>query len=210
MRTSELLKSMAGEEWERYVKHDFVVELREGRLPRDVFRYYLIQDAKYVAEMQRAVLLASSRAPLEEAISVVNAVFGSPLKGKEVHEQLYSSLGITDEELSSTGFNMVNYAYTRHLLYYASQGWPEFLAAWAPCMWGYSEVGAFALNTPDPVYRRWAEFYASEDYNSRVRAVLNVLDRYAVTPQMEKAFITSVRFEIMFWEAAMRKDPTTF
>ncbi|WP_243671621.1 hypothetical protein [Vulcanisaeta sp. JCM 16161] len=101
----------------------------------DVFRYYLIQDTKYVREMQKAVIEAASRAPLNEAIDVLTAVFSNVERGAEVHERLFRDLSITEEEVDNTGFNLVNYAYTRHLHYYASLGWPQFLAAWAPCMW---------------------------------------------------------------------------
>ena len=207
---SQVLRQYVGDLWTQYVRHPFVISLRDGTLPRDVFRYYLIQDAKYVTEMQRAVIRASSLAPLDEAVEVINAVFANPERGREVHERLYSALGVTESEVSSTGFNMVNYAYTRHLHYYASQSWPLFLAAWAPCMWGYQEVGSFVRSTTDPVYREWAEFYASEDYGRRVEAVLRVLDKYEVTPEMQRAFSNSVRFEIMFWEAALKKDPTSY
>ena len=209
-KASQVLRGHVGDLWEQYVRHPFVVSLKEGTLPRDAFRYYLIQDAKYVAEMQRAVIRASSMAPLEEAVEVITAVFGNPQRGKEVHERLYSALSITDEEVRNTGFNLVNYAYTRHLHYYASQGWPLFLAAWAPCMWGYREIGAFAASTADPIYREWASFYSSDDYERRVAAVLDVLDRYEVTLDMLRAFLNSVRFEIMFWEAALRMEPTIY
>ncbi|MGC9071326.1 MAG: TenA family protein [Acidilobus sp.] len=210
MKAAEELKFRAGDLWDKYVRHDFVVKAKNGMLPREVFRYYLVQDSKYFFEMERAVLIASSHAPLDEAIDVINALFGTPLKGKEVHDRLYSALGIAGSELTSTGFNLVNYAYTRHLLYYALLGWPQFLAAWAPCMWGYSDIGHFASDSPDPIYREWAEFYASDDYSSRVRTILDVLNRYPVTSDMERGFLTSVRFEIMFWEASMRREPTTF
>ena len=38
--------------------------------------------------------------------------------------------------------------------------------------------------------------------------MLRTLDKYVVTPEMERAFRDSVNFEIMFWEASLRKDPT--
>ncbi|ADL18900.1 Putative transcription activator [Acidilobus saccharovorans 345-15] len=209
-RASEVLRQSAGDLWNQYVRSRFVEMLRDGTLPRDAFRYYLIQDSKYVEEMQRAVIRAASQAPLPEAVKVLLAVFANPERGAEVHSRLFSELNIGEVEVSSTGMNLTSYAYTRHLNYYASLGWPEFLAAWAPCMWGYSEVGSYVMHSSDPLYRTWGEFYASDDYNSRVRAVLEVLDQYSVTPEMQRAFVNSVRFEISFWESALRKDPTVY
>lgn len=206
--THERLRELVGDLWNRYVRHEFVERLRDGSLAIDVFRYYLIQDTKYVREMQRAVIEAAGKAPLNEAIDVLTAVFGNVERGAEVHERLFRELSITEDEVNNTGFNLVNYAYTRHLHYYASLGWPTFLAAWAPCMWGYHEVGKYVLGTGNPLFNAWAGFYASDDYWSRVEAVLRTLDRYEVTPDMERAFRDSVNFEIMFWEASLRKDPT--
>ncbi len=209
-KASETLRASVGELWDKYVRHEFVIKLADGTLPHDVFRYYLIQDAKYVEEMQRAVIKAASRAPVSEAAEVLIAVFANPERGAEVHSKLYEALKIDESEVRSTGFNLINYAYTRHLHYYASLGWQEFLAAWAPCMWGYSEVGHLVQSSRDPIYAEWGKFYASEDYLSRVSAVLRTIDQQQVTPEMQRAFLNSVRFEIMFWEAALRKDPTIY
>ncbi len=210
VNTHERLRELVGDLWNNYVHHEFVERLKDGSLPMDVFRYYLIQDTKYVREMQKAVIEAASKAPLNEAIDVLTAVFSNVERGAEVHEGLFRDLSITEEEVNNTGFNLVNYAYTRHLHYYASLGWPQFLAAWAPCMWGYNEIGKYVVGTKNALFNAWAEFYASGDYWSRVEAILRTLDKYEVTPEIERAFRDSVNFEIMFWEASLRKDPTIF
>ena len=72
----------------------------------------------------------------------------------------------------------------------------------------YSEIGWYVVGTRNELFNAWAEFYASSDYWSRVEVVLRALDGYEVTPEMERAFRDSVDFEIMFWEASLRKDPT--
>lgn len=157
------------------------------------------------------MIKAASKAPLNEAIDILTAVFSNVERGgAEVHERLFHDLSITEDEVNNTGgFNLVNYAYTKHLHYYASLGWPQFLAAWAPCMWGgYYEIGKYVVGTGNSIFNAWAEFYASNDYWSRVEAILRTLDKCGVTPDMERAFRDSVNFEIMFWEASLRRDPT--
>ncbi|WP_243671622.1 hypothetical protein [Vulcanisaeta sp. JCM 16161] len=64
------------------------------------------------------------------------------------------------------------------------------------------------VGTKNAIFNAWAEFYASGDYWVRVEAILRTLDKYDVTPEMERAFRDSVNFEIMFWEASLKKDPT--
>lgn len=51
--THERLRDLVGDLWNKYTRHEFVERLRNGSLPMDVFRYYLIQDTKYVREMQK-------------------------------------------------------------------------------------------------------------------------------------------------------------
>jgi thiaminase len=170
----------------------------------------LIQDSKYVEEMQRAVIRAASQAPLPEAVKVLLAVFANPERGAEVHSRLFRELNMSEVEVSSTGMNLTSYAYTRHLNYYASLGWPEFLAAWAPLHVGLQRGRQLRCALQRPPLQGLGEFYASDDYNSRVRAVLDVLDQYSVTPEMQRAFVNSVRFEISFWESALRRDPTVY
>ncbi|WP_243675742.1 hypothetical protein [Vulcanisaeta distributa] len=157
------LRELVGDLWNKYTRHEFVERLRNGSLPMDVFRYYLIQDTKYVREMQKAVIEAASKAPLNEAIDVLTAVFSNVERGgAEVHERLFRDLSITEEEVNNTGFNLVNYAYIRHLHYYASLGWPQFLAAWAPCMGGVTTrlvsmllvlATPYSMHGPSSTYR---------------------------------------------------------
>ena len=66
--------------------------------------------------MQRAVIEAASRAPLNEAIDMLTAVFSNIEKGAEVHERLFRGLSIIEDKVNNTGFNLVNYVYTRHLV----------------------------------------------------------------------------------------------
>ncbi len=196
--------------WKKYVRHEFVVRMREGNLPLDVFRYYLIQDSKYVEEMLRALLLASSKGPVNDVVKVLSSVFGSRDKGMENSRRLYSLLNISKEEIEKTGYNLINYAYTRHLHYYASRSWEEFLVAVTPCMLGYSEIGDYVVESKNEVFKLWASFYASEDYKRRVYAILDSLDNVVIDDKTLKIFERSVRFEIGFWDSSLIKDQTVY
>nr|WP_229569405.1 TenA family protein [Saccharolobus caldissimus] len=196
--------------WNNYVRHEFVIKMKEGTLPLDVFRYYLIQDAKYVEDMLKAVLLASSKGPIDIVTKILQAIFYSRDKGLETNKKLYSKLGITIDEIRKTGYNLVNYAYTRHLYYYANIGWNEFLVAWAPCMLGYSIIGDFVVETSHEIYKLWATFYSSQEYKRRVDAIVEALNNVNINENILNIFITSIRFEIGFWDSALRKEPTVY
>ena len=205
---NDKLKENNKELWERYVKHDFVVKMRNGTLNLENFRYYLIQDSKYVKIMLKSLIKASSLGPIEQTSKILTKIFQTRDKGVEVHSFLLDKLGITEKEIEKTGYSLVNYAYTRHLYYYSTIGWAEFLAAWAPCMWGYYEIGKYVIDTSNNIYKKWAEFYASDEYKSRIDIILDSLNSIDYKEELNTIFRDSINFEIMFWESALRNDET--
>jgi thiaminase (transcriptional activator TenA) len=91
----------------------------------------------------------------------------------------------------------------------------EAVAAVLPCYWIYRDVGRelAAASSPDPVYKRWIETYASEEFDAVVEAVLAVTDRLgeslgpAERERCHRHFAVTCRYEWMFWDAAYRQLP---
>jgi thiaminase/transcriptional activator TenA len=90
----------------------------------------------------------------------------------------------------------------------------ETVAAVLPCYWIYWEVGK-ALErkgSPEPLYARWIGTYASEEFGSVVRAVIDVLDGVAgalpaaTRETMQRHFVTTSRYEWMFWDMGWRRE----
>lgn len=48
--------------WDRYVRHEFVEQLRKGDLPRPAFLHYLRQDYVFLFHYSRAWALAAAKA----------------------------------------------------------------------------------------------------------------------------------------------------
>ncbi|MCY0860182.1 MAG: TenA family protein [Sulfolobaceae archaeon] len=203
----EILKSTS--RWEQYTRHKFVRMMKEGSLPLSAFRYYIIQDSKYVEEMNRASLKAASVAPdIDEAIEFINKMFSASDKGKEVHGKIYNLLKISQEEIKRTPINDVNYAYTRHLHYWADKDWYKYLVALTPCMLGYLEIGIFVKDSANPIYKEWAEFYASDVYKEKVDTIIKILNKINIKAQSEideyiDIFRRSVNYEIDFWDSGL-------
>ena len=65
--TKRLWESIGGI-YEQILKHPFIEGLTEGTLARDVFRFYVIQDAHYLREYARALNLLAARSPAEDTI----------------------------------------------------------------------------------------------------------------------------------------------
>ncbi|MGC8572736.1 MAG: TenA family transcriptional regulator [Caldisphaera sp.] len=210
MSNFDILRNSVGDLWEKYIKHDFVVKMKDGTLPLDSFKYYMIQDSKYVNIMLKSLLNASSKAPLNIITNILNSIFNTRDRGLEVEKEVFKELNIDESIIDSVGYNLVNYAYTRHLYYYSNIGWEQFLAAWTPCMVGYSFIGKFVKGSSNKVYNLWASFYGSDEYEKRVEVILDSLESIKLNDELKDIFRNSVNFEILFWEASLRKDPTIF
>jgi thiaminase (transcriptional activator TenA) len=106
--------------------------------------------------------------------------------------------------------------YTDFLVRTASHGdFAELAAALLPCMWGYAEVGQ-RLAEYGPLaesrYARWIDMYADEDFRALAGWCRELVDRLSadappgVRDAMTRAFVTSSRYELAFWQAAWDQE----
>jgi thiaminase/transcriptional activator TenA len=196
--------------------HPFVRGLTDGSLPRDSFRFYAIQDALYLREFARALSLAAARAPADDWIIMFNEHAAGALKvERALHESFFKDFGLTPADVDRTPMAPTNVAYTSYLLAVA-YGAPfhQALAALLPCYWIYWEVGKALeqAGSPDPLYQRWIGTYASDEFAGVVRGALEAAD--AVAPgldagerdAMRRHFVTTSRYEWMFWDMGLRRE----
>src|SRR5437667_5798570 len=196
--------------------HPFVAGLTDGSLPRPSFQFYAVQDALYLREFARALSLAAARAPRDEWIIMFNEHAAGALKvERALHESFFKEFGLGPGDVASTPLAPTNLAYTSYLLAVAyAAPFHEAVAALLPCYWIYWEVGKELerLGSPDPLYARWIGTYASEEFGSVVRAVLQVTDTLAprLTEDdralMRRHFVTTSRYEWMFWDMGHRME----
>lgn len=189
--------------------HPFLAGLTDGTLPEECFRHYVLQDALYLRDYARALSLAGVRSPDEDTLVMFNEhSAGAILVERSLHDSFLTDLGIPEGELDHTPMAPTTLAYTSYLLRTASLGdYPEVLGAVLPCYWIYAEVGKALLqrSSPNAMHRKWIETYGGEDFNAIVEAVLDVTDRACegLNPAQKKkvteAFVTTSRYEWMFW-----------
>ncbi|WP_273844164.1 thiaminase II [Rubrobacter calidifluminis] len=213
--TAELWRSIE-DIYAAILAHPFIGGLTDGTLTEERFRHYVIQDALYLRDYARALALAGVRSPDEDAL----VMFGEHATGaitveRSLHEGFFRDLGVSEKELDETPLSPTNLAYTSYLLRVASLGdYPEVLGAILPCYWIYAEVGGSLLErgSPNRLYRRWIETYGGEDFGELVAAVLDLTDRVCegLSPErlaaVREAFVTTSRYEWMFWDAAWRLE----
>ena len=198
-------KQQGADLWSRYTAHDFVEGLRAATLPRASFLHYLAQDYVFLVHFSRAWALA--------------VVKSETLAEMQHHVKTCASYGIDEQALFSTIEASENLAYTRYVLDAGYSGdLADLLAALAPCIFGYSEIGArLAQETAvDNPYAEWIDTYAGDEYQQVCRDVGALLDQalerrigadFQKSPRWERLtdrFITATRLEVGFWDMGLR------
>jgi thiaminase/transcriptional activator TenA len=196
--------------------HPFIRGLTDGSLPPESFRFYAVQDALYLREFARALSLAAARAPEDDWIIMFNEHAAGALKvERALHESFFKEFGLTSAQVAATPLAPTNLAYTSYLLAVAyGAPYHEAVAALLPCYWIYWEVGKRLeqAGSSHPLYARWIGTYASEEFGGVVRAVLEATDRIATRlgagdrQAMVHHFVTTSRYEWMFWEMGYTRE----
>lgn len=198
------------------LRHPFLQGLTEGSLPRESFQFYAVQDALYLREFARALSMAAARAPQDDWIIMFNEHAAGALKvERQLHESFFQEFALSPQDVAATPLAPTNLAYTSYLLAVAyAAPFHEAIAALLPCYWIYWEVGKELerAGSPDPLYARWIGTYASSEFGSLVRAVLDATDATAAPLKpaerdaMRRHFVVTSRYEWMFWEMGYRRE----
>ena len=213
-RSFTLWRAACEDHWAAYTRHAFVEALSNGSLPRAAFLRYLRQDYLFLIHFSRAwslaVVKAGSLAEMQAASATVHAL----LHGETaLHVGICEAAGISRADLEATEEAPENLAYTRYVLETGYSGdFLDLLAALAPCVLGYGEIGArLVRRAGDTPYRPWIETYGGADYQQLCAATGALIDR-AVTDRLGPApealprwreitgrFVTATRLEAAFW-----------
>ena len=196
--------------------HPLLTGLTDGSLDADVFAHYVAQDVHYLRVYARTLALVAAKAPTlaDTAMFARHAaeVFDVELA---LHGELLPALGLDSAAVDATPVSPTTRAYTSYLLATAYDGsFADGLAAVLPCYWIYAEVGAELLDrgSTDPRYQRWIDSYGGDEFAATVTEVLELADRTGptLTPAEEAVarghFVTTSRYEWMFFDAAYRRE----
>lgn len=217
-RAFDLWRAAAAEPWHGYTRHGFVEGLKDGTLPMASFQHYLIQDYVFLVHFSRAWALAVVKSEtLDEmkiAAGTVNALINFEMAH---HVEVCAGLGIPEAELFAASERPANLAYTRYVLDAGTQGdLVDLLAALAPCVLGYGEIGArLGAEAGDTPYREWIETYAGDEYQSVCHDVGALIDAalarrigedFAASPRWARLctrFRVATELEIGFWQMGL-------
>lgn len=146
------LRTLADPHWRASFSHPFVLALADGSLASDVFREYMLQDARYLMAFGDAAALLSSRLrdSNEKAWFQRAATLATEVE-RSLHMGFGAVLNFTREDVDALTPHPPGQAYADAMLRAAATGGVlEALAALLPCPWLYAELGRHLLDTHFP------------------------------------------------------------
>jgi thiaminase/transcriptional activator TenA len=217
-----MTRRFSEEAWERTAalreaisRLPFNRELAAGTLAPERFRFYITQDALYLAEYARVLALAAARAPDAATVRWFSQAAGEAIAVEQaLHARYLAEFGVDPDTVAAAEPAPDCLAYTSYLLATAhQQPWAVAVAAILPCFWIYWDVagGIVASAAPDNPYRAWIDTYADPRFGEAVRAAIAIADRAAeiATPPtrgaMLAAFTRSAQYEYLFWDGAYQQ-----
>ena len=218
MSVSDDLRQKADTIYQNIFKHPFVTGIGDGTLEISKFRYYIEQDYLYLIEYSRVLALAIARSNDISTMSWFASLLNETLNTEmELHRSYAEQFSISRELLESVRPSPTTQSYTNHLLRTAySNGLPGIAAALVPCQLGYSEIGQMlakrGVPKEQPLYIQWIEMYTSAEFTSLANELKLLVDKVTEglgsteIAQMEEIFLSSARYEYLFWDAAWRLE----
>jgi thiaminase/transcriptional activator TenA len=216
-RPTDTLRALADPVWRAQHAHPFVRGIGDGTLDLERFKHWVRQDYLFLIEYCRLFALAAARAPdLETLGRFADLLQATARTEMDLHRGYAREFGISEAELAREPMAPTTRAYTDFLVRVAATGdFAELAAALLPCMWGFAEIGQAlrARGLPaDPRYAKWIEMYADPQFAALTEWCRELVDRLAAgVPEaarrrVETAFLTSSRYEYLFWEMAWRRE----
>ena len=209
---SEQLMAEAEPIWRRIFAHPFLREIKHGTLPLEKFQYYLGQDYHYLEGFGRAVAMTLAKAPNSDILEELSHRVLTPIE-RPLHHQLVAEAGLSMDDVHQVRRSPTNTAYVNHMLVTASHhGLGPTAASLLPCPWTYHLLREELGPSEHPLYSKWTAFYVAGLLQNSVDAWRSFVDREAqsASPRdletMRQAFLTSSRYEYMFWDMAYNME----
>ena len=216
-RFTERLRQKAGGIWEAQHQHPFVRGIGDGTLSLERFKFWLRQDYVFLIEYARLLALAAARSPELETMNRFATLLKETVETEmNLHRAYAAEFGISREELEQELPAPTTRGYSDFLLRVAATGdFAELAAALLPCMWAFSEIGQRLAAQPAPSdqrYGKWIEMYSSREFAGLAQWCRDLLDSLAAglperdLRKLEAAFLTSSRYEWLFWDMAWKME----
>ena len=200
--------------WAGYLEQPFVKGMGDGSLSKERFRFYLIQDYRYLLQYAKVFAMGVIKSDTEDLMLRFAAMVGDTIGGEtSIHKTGMGLFDVTMEDIEKQPTAMKNSAYTAYMLDVAHKGGPlEIIVAVLSCGWSYEYIGQHLNALPGanshPLYGHWVTGYASEGYHEATQDLIDMTNELGkdITPEVEKnlieIFVNCSRHEKNFWDMA--------
>ena len=214
MKPSERFYQLAMPVWETYFTHPFVAGIGDGTLDPEKFRYYMVQDHKYLMQYARVFALGLIKSTDEADMRVYSNLITATLDTENaVHQAYLAELGVTRQMIDETPMALNNKSYTDYMIAEASKGGlPEIAVAVLACSWSYKVIGDYLETVPGyhdhPFYARWIDMYTSDGYRAANDDMIALVDRYCDglseehLARLDQILLDCSYYEYQFWDMA--------
>ncbi|KAK4570334.1 trifunctional hydroxymethylpyrimidine kinase/phosphomethylpyrimidine kinase/thiaminase [Recurvomyces mirabilis] len=203
--------------WHDYTHHEFVEKMGDGTLPRETFKYYMIQDYLYLIHFARANALAGYKAKKLDDIASAAQIVTHIRHEVNLHLEECKDFGLTQSDIEQYEESQACTAYTRYVLDIGqSEDWLALQLSLLPCLLGYGVIarrlhGLQSTDPPEPnQYLTWINNYVAEDYTSAIEKGCALIEKHAVKQSPSRIedlvsiFVHATKMEIGFWEMGAR------
>lgn len=199
--------------WEQYYSHPFITEIKNGTLPIEKFRHYIIQDYLYLLDYAKVFSLGVVKSPNESLMKKFSNLCDGTLNSEMgIHRVYMDRLNLTTEEILNTSPTLANTSYTNYMLSISFLGGiKEICMATLACMWSYEAIAQNIIKTAKKegnFYYDWIAAYADTEYNRLNSWIYDLTNEVAntITENERKYLIDIFRncslYELKFWDMA--------
>lgn len=200
-----------------YTSHPFTAQLGDGTLSLESFKFFLIQDYRYLVHYSRAHALAGFKAHDVDTIAKSSGIILHIKKEMDLHIAYCQKFGLSKDDLDNSSESLSCYAYSRYLLDVGHQeDWFALQMALLPCLLGYLHTAlnikarpSSVKNESDNPYWRWVENYTADDYREAVKAGHDLIEKNILNVSPDRVeelidiFVVATKMEIQFWTSAL-------
>lgn len=199
MKLSETLYAQVQDIWPRYLSHPFVTEMACGTLPKEKFRYYMLQDYLYLQDYVKIFAAMIQKAEDFEQIRFLCGEMSATIDETfRTHLPYMKRLGIGEQEIACATAHIDSSAYSHYMICEAQAGDVlTGLVALLNCSWSYAYIAektveAYPEAVNDESYGSWFAGYVSPEYKKTNQALIDRIDALAENID-EKKLVTCAR-----------------
>ena len=202
--------------WDKCIATLFVQDMKDGTLPIEVFKEYMVQDSIYLKNYARvygkAIYHAETLREIQLYYSILNFVTDTE---SVVRLNYLRQFGMTDDDIEFIDLLPENQNYIDFLFETAEHGnGREILMAVLPCMLSYSYIFRKLADEPESRKSKYWDFihdYADDQYAESCKEWCDFADRkcgnlsVADQKKLGSIFEKAGYLELDFWNMAYKR-----